>query len=77
MEEVEEGEVEAQEVEDDVSVGVESMEGRVGEDMEEDFLDQEAKEMDKVATQKGGRKVQKTRAQEVKPRSKRSSRRKL
>lgn len=78
VDEVEEGEIaETLEVVEDGSVGVESTEILEGELLEDEILDQKTKEKDKTAMQKGGRRVQKTKAQEVQPKSKRSSRRKL
>lgn len=53
------------------------MEVLEGEELEDVVLDQLSREKEKVATQKGNRSVKKTKTQEVQPKRKRSSRRKL
>lgn len=48
-----------------------------GEELEEVVMGQKSREKTKASQQKGGRRVEKPKAQEVKPKGKRSSRRKL
>lgn len=77
---VEEGEIQIEESHEDEEANIEEDDANVitEEDLlEDEILGQKTKENEKAVEQKGGRKVQKTRAQDVNPKSKRSARRKL
>ena len=71
----EEGEITEAQEED--SEGVETVSISEEDRMEDEILNQKIKEKEKTAMQKGGRRGQRTKAQEVQPMSKRSSRRNL
>ena len=78
VDEEEEGEI-TETQEDD---GIENEESEIvsileGDMLEDEILDQKVKEKDKAVMQKGGRRVQRTKAQEVQLKSKRSSRHNL
>lgn len=78
LDEVEEGEIEVSQVEEDEeNEAVGALDIMESDLMEDEILEQRSKEKDKSAVKKGGRKYQKTKAQEAPSKSKRSSRHNL
>lgn len=78
LDDEEEGEIiETHEEENNENEGAEKVNILEGDLLEDEILYQKVKEKGKAAMQKGGRRVQRTKAQEVIPKSKRSSRRNL
>lgn len=75
--EVEEGEIAELVMEEDEADEIEEADILEGDIMEDEILEQETKVKAKAGLQREVRKVQKTKAQEALPKSKRSSRRKL
>lgn len=70
---IEEGEIESREEEEEEKEEVEVSDNLESDLLEDEILDQRNKEKDKSTMKKGGRRVQKTKAHEVQPKSKRSS----